>query len=148
MNQETTIVSCSRCGTKNRVPVHRWKDQPVCGKCGASLLSGGPGKPVDVTDQSFSAEVLSYPGAVLVDCWAPWCGPCRTLGPVLEELAGKYAGRVKIAKLNVDENPATAQRYGIRSIPTMIFFQNGSKVSTLVGAQPKQEIERRLQPLL
>jgi thioredoxin 2 len=99
---------------------------------------------VDVTDQSFDREVISHPGLVLVDCWAQWCGPCKMVAPVLDQLALEYRGRVKITKLNVDENPYTASRYGIRSIPTMLIFKKGVQIDTLVGALPKGEIERHI----
>jgi thioredoxin 2 len=105
-------------------------------------------RPVDVTDGSFEREVMDSSIPVLLDCWAPWCGPCRMVGPVLEQLAKEYAGRLKIAKLNVDENPATASRYGIQSIPTMLFFKNHARIDTLVGALPKNELERRIQALI
>jgi len=104
--------------------------------------------PVEVTDRTFTDEVLSFRGPVLVDCWAPWCGPCRMVAPVLDQLAPEYAGRVKIAKLNVDENPMTSSQYAIQSIPTMLLFKNGQQVNKLVGALPKNEIERHLVPLL
>jgi len=149
MDQENVIVRCGHCGTKNRIPQVRINERPVCGKCKSPLSVGqGLGRPVDITDATFDSEVLSNRGAVLVDCWAPWCGPCRMVGPVLEQLAREYAGRIKIAKLNVDENPQTASRYGIRSIPTMLLFNRGEMIDSLVGALPKQEIERRLQALL
>lgn len=149
MNQDNLIMRCSKCGTKNRIPKSRLQDNPTCGKCKASLdVSGSQTVPVNVTDKTFSTEVLSFSGPVLVDCWAPWCGPCRVVAPVLDELAFKYAGQIKIAKLNVDENPMTASQYGIQSIPTMLLFKNGQKINQLVGAQPKQEIERHIRPIL
>ena len=149
MDRDSIIIRCGHCGTKNRVPKARLNQGPVCGKCKSPLSIGqGLDKPVDITDNTFDSEVLSAAGPVLVDCWAPWCGPCRMVGPVLEQLAGEYAGRVKIAKLNVDENPQTASRYSIRSIPTLLLFNSGEMVNSMVGALPKQEIERRLQPLL
>ena len=83
-----------------------------------------------------------------MDCWAPWCGPCKMVAPVLDQLASEYAGRIKIAKLNVDENPMTASRYGVQSIPTMLIFKNGNQVDKLVGALPKQEIVRHLRSVL
>lgn len=145
MEQENIILRCDKCGAKNRVPSGRINEAPVCGKCRAPLnINGASGVPVDVTDRSFEAEVISHPGVVLVDCWAPWCGPCRMVAPVLEQLAGEYRGRVKIAKLNTDENPGISAKYGIRSIPTMLLFKNGTQVDRLVGALPKQEIERHL----
>jgi thioredoxin 2 len=142
------IIRCLRCGTKNRMPESRLDEQPVCGKCGAVLAVSSEDRPIDVTDGTFSQEVLSTSGPVLVDCWAPWCAPCRMVAPVLDELASKYAGNVRIAKLNTDENPVTASQYNIRSIPTMLLFKDGKLVNTLVGALPKQTIEENLLALM
>ncbi|MBN2031894.1 MAG: thioredoxin [Deltaproteobacteria bacterium] len=147
--EEIIIIQCTRCLTKNRVPAGRLNDHPLCGKCGAPLPGiSSPAYPIDVTDQSFEEEVLSFVGPVLMDCWAPWCAPCRTVAPVLDQLAAEYTGRIKVAKLNVDENPMIASRYLIQSIPTMLFFKNGKQIDKLVGAQPKVEIEKHLRPLL
>jgi len=149
MNRESIIAKCHQCGTKNRIPKSRIGENPLCGKCRVPLrISTVNDKPIDVTDMTFHSEILGYRGPVLVDCWAPWCGPCRTVGPVIEQLASEYSGRVKIAKLNVDENPQTASRYSIRSIPTMLLFKNGDLVNTLVGALPRGEIESHLNSLL
>lgn len=149
MNQETLMFRCSHCGAKNRVPRNRIHDRPVCGKCKTPLPVGShDGRPVVVTDATFRREVLSSPGPVLLDCWAPWCGPCRMVAPILDQLASEYAGRIKIAKLNVDENPGTASRYGVHSIPTMIFFNKGKEVDKLVGALPKADIVRHLNTLI
>ena len=149
MNPENIMVRCGACGAKNRIPTGRLRDGPLCGKCRAPLkIPGSTGHPIDVTDQTFAREISTNPGTVLVDCWAPWCGPCRMVAPVLEQLASEYAGQVKIAKLNVDENPVTASQYAIRSIPTLLFFKDGKKVKTLVGALPKPEIEKILQTIL
>jgi thioredoxin 2 len=146
---DTIFLKCTTCGAKNRVPKDRLGERPVCGKCGAPLPVGAVhDTPVTTSDSTFDSEVISYPGPVLVDAWAPWCGPCRMVGPILDQLAREYAGQVKIAKLNVDENPGVASRYGIRSIPTMLFFKNGQIVNTLVGVLPRQEIERQLRALL
>ncbi|MFZ0447820.1 MAG: thioredoxin [Desulfatiglandaceae bacterium] len=143
------LLKCANCGAKNKVPRDRLGDRPVCGKCRALLPVGAVHEtPVDISDQTFESEVISYPGPVVVDAWAPWCGPCKMVGPILEELAKTYAGRVKIAKLNVDENPITASKYAIRSIPTMFFFKNGEMVNSTVGALPREEIERHLQAIL
>jgi thioredoxin 2 len=149
MDQDSVIVRCGHCGAKNRVPRGRMQERPVCGRCKSPLSLGqAPDTPVDITDNTFASEVLSGAIPVLVDCWAPWCGPCRMVGPVLEQLAREYQGRVKIVKLNVDENPQIASRYSIRSIPTMLLFNRGELVNTMVGALPKQEIEQRLQSIL
>jgi thioredoxin 1 len=95
-----------------------------------------------VSDADFDSEVLKAAGPVVVDFWAEWCGPCRMIAPVLEELSGSLDGKVKIVKLNVDESPATAQKYGIMSIPTLMIFKNGEMASRQVGAAPKQKLEQ------
>jgi thioredoxin 2 len=142
---ENIIVRCPACGTKNRIPADRLTEAPVCGKCRAPLKGvTGTGKTVEITDATFRKEVMEYPGTVLVDCWAPWCGPCRMVAPILDELAVEYRGRVKVVKLNTDENPGISSQYGIRSIPTMLIFRNGTQVDRLTGALPRHEIERHL----
>jgi len=95
---------------------------------------------VHVTDDSFEEEVLKSPDPVLVDYWADWCGPCKMIAPVLDEIADEYAGRVKIAKLNIDENPNTPPRYGIRGIPTLMLFRGGEVEATKVGAVSKSQL--------
>ncbi|OYT51712.1 thioredoxin [Candidatus Bathyarchaeota archaeon ex4484_135] len=100
-------------------------------------------KPVELTDQDFRSFVKSG-GLVVVDFWAPWCPPCRYLAPIIKELAREYAGRIKFGKLNVDKNPKTARRYGIRAIPTLLVFKNGSLVDRIIGAMPKEMLEAKL----
>ena len=95
-----------------------------------------------VSDADFDSEVLKATGAVVVDFWAEWCGPCRMIAPALEEISGSLNGKVKIVKLNVDESPKTAQKYGIMSIPTLMLFKNGELASRQVGAAPKQKLEQ------
>ena len=100
----------------------------------------------DVTDNTFQAEVLEASEPVLVDFWAPWCGPCRVVGPVLEEIAEEKG--LRVVKLNVDENQQTAARYEVLSIPTMILFKNGAPATKIIGAYPKRKIEKELEPVL
>ena len=142
---EIKLVRCPSCGATNRVPQEKI-DQglaPVCGRCKTPLAASA--RPVAVTDATFAAEVERSPLPVLLDLWAPWCGPCRMIAPVIDQLASELAGRVRFAKLNIDENPATAARFRVNSIPTLLVFQGGKEVDRLVGAQPKAEIARRLQ---
>ncbi len=101
-----------------------------------------------VTDSSFQTDVLGASGPVLVDFWAEWCGPCRMIAPSLEELSEELAGKVTIAKLNIDENPEAPARYGVRGIPTMILFSQGQQVATKVGAEPKSRIQGWLEGAL
>ena len=145
MMDEMLLIRCSECGAANRVPREKIEQglQPRCGRCKSPLHAQSV--PMMVTDGSFAAEVERSPLPVLVDAWAAWCGPCRMIAPVIEELATELAGRVKVAKLNVDENPATASRFALRSIPTLLVMKGGREVDRLIGVQPKQEILRRLE---
>ncbi len=105
-------------------------------------------KPVEVSDSSFDQMVLQSKTPVLVDFWAAWCGPCRMVAPIVEELAGEYEGKVTVVKLNVDENPKTASQYGVMSIPTLLVFKDGAPVSNIVGFRPKAELKRNLDDVL
>jgi len=102
----------------------------------------------EVTDESFASEVLGSPQPVLVDFWAPWCGPCRMIGPVVEDIAGRYSGRARVAKVNVDESPEVASQFGISSIPTLLFFKNGAVVDHVVGVASPKTLTTKLDALL
>jgi thioredoxin 2 len=129
----------------NRVPADKLAQgrQPVCGKCKKPLSAAR--EPITVTDANFASAVEASPVPVLLDLWAPWCGPCRMIAPVIEQLASEMAGRVRVAKLNVDDNPVTASRFNIKSIPALLILKGGGEVDRMVGVQPKQEIARRLE---
>ncbi len=105
-------------------------------------------KPLSVDDANFQAEVLSSDKPVLVDFWAIWCGPCKMIAPIVEELAGEYDGKLKVAKMDVDANPRTAMQYGIRSIPTLLIFKGGQVVEQIVGAVPKRHLTEKVTPHL
>jgi len=103
---------------------------------------------LQLTDSNFDSEVVKSDKPVLVDFWAPWCGPCRMLGPIVDELAGEYAGKIKVGKLNTDDNAQAATQFRISSIPTLLFFKGGKIADQLVGVHPKAEIKKRLDALL
>lgn len=105
-------------------------------------------KPVYFNDDNFSKEVLESQVPVIVDFWATWCGPCKMIAPIIEELAEKYQGKIKVGKLDVDENQQTAIKYGVRSIPTVLFLQNGKVVDTIIGAVPKSQFEHKISSLI
>lgn len=103
---------------------------------------------IELTTSKWETEVLNSKGIVMVDFWAPWCGPCRIIAPTIEEIAKEYEGKIKVGKLNTDENPEIATRYGIMGIPTIMFFKDGQKVDQIVGVVPKSTIKSRLDTLL
>lgn len=105
-------------------------------------------KPITISDDNFETEVLKSDQPVLIDFWAAWCGPCKMIAPVVEELAGEYDGKVKIGKLDVDNNQQTAIKYGVRSIPTLLVFKNGEVKETIIGAVPKAQISQKLDSVI
>lgn len=144
------VAVCRHCGAKNRIDESRLANSEAkCGRCGEKLESGSASeqdsKPINITDQTFEREVLQTTGRpILVDCWAPWCPPCRMIAPLLDQLAAESHGSYRIAKLNIDENPQVSSRFQISSIPTMLIFKDGKLVDRLIGAHPKQTIAERL----
>jgi thioredoxin 2 len=140
----TRLIRCPSCGVTNRVPMDKVEAglRPVCGRCKTRMPVDT--EPVIVTDATFAEEIERSSLPVLLDMWAPWCGPCRMISPVIDELAKEMAGRVRFAKLNVDENPSTAARFRVGSIPTLLVLKAGREVDRIVGVQPKLEIARRL----
>jgi thioredoxin 2 len=143
--EEALLIPCPSCGATNRVSRERAKQgiEAVCGQCKTPLpISFAP---VIVTDADFAQTVERSPLPVLLDLWAAWCGPCRMIAPVIEQLAEELAGRVRVAKLNIDDNPMTARRFNVHSIPTLLLLSNGRELDRIVGVQPKAEIVRRLQ---
>jgi thioredoxin 2 len=136
------IVPCPSCSAKNRLKAPPKGQVPVCGRCGATL----PWL-VSTSDDAFAAD-LDTTLLVLADFWAPWCGPCRMVAPVLGDLSKELAGKLKVVKLNVDDNPQTARRYGVQGIPLLVLFKDGREVDRVVGAVPKSTLTARLQPHL
>lgn len=136
-----SIASCPSCGTKNRTPVVSG-GRPRCANCGADL----PWL-VNAGDADFDGAIATK-SLVLVDLWAPWCGPCRMVAPVVESLSRELAGRLKVVKVNVDESPVISQRYRAQSIPMLLVIDGGEVVDTVVGAQPKQVLRRTIDAAL
>jgi thioredoxin 2 len=141
---EALLIPCLSCGATNRVPHYRVRQdvEVVCGRCKTPLPIYF--EPVIVTDANFVNTVERSPAPVLLDLWAAWCGPCRMIAPIIDQLAEELAGLVRVAKLNIDDNPMTAARFNVRNIPTLLLLRNGREIDRIVGVQPKAEIVRRL----
>jgi thioredoxin 2 len=140
-------VPCRSCGSPNRVEPEQVRRglEPVCGRCRARLPVSAA--PVDVTDGAFDGEVLGSALPVLLDIWAPWCVPCRSMEPVVEEIASTLAGRLRVARMNVDDNPEAMARLRIQGVPTLIIFEDGREVARMIGVRDKDELMRRLAPV-
>jgi thioredoxin 2 len=145
---DTQLINCNSCGAVNRVRKSMVSQDklPVCGRCKTQLRLVA--EPMTITDANFAVLVLQSPQPVLLDAWAVWCQPCRMIAPTIEALAIEFAGRIRVAKLNVDENPAVAARFQIASIPSLLIFNDGREQERLVGVQPKPVIVRALQTYL
>jgi thioredoxin 2 len=141
----TQIIRCHNCGAKNRVTLDSSR-QAICGKCKIPLVTIS--SPVTITDSNFPKEVENSALPVLVDFWATWCPPCKMIAPTIESLAQELAGKVKIGKLDVDNNPLLSSRFRVQSIPTLIIFKDGKEVDRLIGAQSKEAMLKQLQLFL
>lgn len=137
MDTPKLMIGCPHCGATNRVPAERLADDPHCGRCGAELL---PGHPVELGDADFERVVAASPVPVVVDFWAPWCGPCRQMAPQFAQAAAQMKGRALFVKVNSDDNPQTSSRYGIRSIPTLVKLRGGREVDRVSGALPAAQV--------
>ncbi len=144
------ILRCPECRTGNRIPEDKAGRTARCGKCGKDVKTDIllTQTPVTVTDATFKEIVLNARLPIVLDCWAPWCGPCQMVGPVPDQLAKEWKGRALIGKLNVDENPRTAGLYRIESIPSLLIFENGKLRDQLIGAVPRREIIEKMRPFL
>jgi thioredoxin 2 len=139
---ESIHVVCPACSAVNRIPAARLAEKPSCGKCRQPLFIG---RPVELTDQSFETQVSRSDIPVVVDFWAPWCGPCKVMAPAFELAAAQLEPKFRLAKLNTDQQQATAARFRIQSIPTLALFQNGREVARQPGAMGTADIVRWVQ---
>lgn len=136
--ERKATVACPFCATLNRVDLARLEDRPRCGECGRPILLD---RPVAVSDAAFDQVVNGTDVPVVVDCYADWCGPCKVMAPVLDQLAHDRSGTVLVTKLDTDRNPATAMRFGIRGIPTLLVFSGGREVGREVGVVPRARLD-------
>jgi thioredoxin 2 len=138
-------IVCPHCDSVNRIPANKSAREAKCGRCHNALFTG---MPVAVSAQSFERHLQRNTIPVLVDFWAEWCGPCKMIAPHLEEISAALGDKVKIVKLNIDENQQTAMNYQILAIPTMVLFRDGQEAHRIQGAMPKRRLEAELEPAL
>ncbi|MEZ6189597.1 MAG: thioredoxin domain-containing protein [Planctomycetota bacterium] len=146
MTPSTLAFRCPGCGGVNRLPAERLADGPTCGRCQTRLDTSG--QPIDLDDTGLERLVKSSPVPVLVDLWAPWCGPCRMVGPIVDQLARTYAGRLIAVKINTDEHPRTLASLGARGIPTFALYRGGALFAQRSGALPKPQLDAWIQSAL
>ena len=135
-------IVCPHCNAVNRIPADRLNDQPKCGKCSAQLFSA---KPIELTGNNFQKHLQRNDIPLLIDFWAPWCGPCKMMAPAYEQAAGQLEPRVRVAKVNTEDQQALGATYGIRSIPTLALFKNGQEIARQPGAMGEADIVRWVQ---
>ena len=143
MAADNAVLICRKCGAKYSAP----QDRLRCERCHA-LFASERKLAVDVSDIDFTQEVLASPGPVLLMLWAPWCAYCRMLHPSIDRIAGVYNSRLKVARLNVDDNPAVCAQYAVHGVPTILIFKDGKLINKMVGVLSEEEIERRIKPVL
>jgi len=149
MDQETVIIECLRCGTKNRLPRARIQDRPHCGKCHAPLdVHEFAVRPLDTTDDRFAVDILAAAEPALVFFYSTTCPYCRMLSPVVDEIAVKFEGAALVARIDVNTNPVVSRQYGIQGVPTLLLFRDGKLVKRMVGVLSGDEIERNLKGIL
>jgi thioredoxin 2 len=142
MPDNSVLLRCGKCAAVNRVPAGRLAERPKCGKCKTPL--DFPAVPVDIASSEFDREVLGWPGVVLVFFWASWCAHCRGMFPIIEDLARRRAGIIKVARVNTEREPVLARRFDVMSVPRLTLYRNGEKLTDLNGAVQKRQLDEWL----
>lgn len=144
---DNLIIACSTCGAKNRIPTVKQHERARCGKCGEALRMQGQGRVIELGDSTLDSFLRNSRVPVMVDFFSPTCGPCRTLAPLLEDLAKEYVGKVAVVKVNTSRNPGSSSHFRIRAVPTLIFFYQGGKIDELVGLPDARQLRVKLDSL-